>query len=59
MKENKTNPDNWTQEENDRVVGLFKLLMEIDQRNNPEMYKSRNSKEPHIVLDKDGNKITL
>jgi hypothetical protein len=57
--ENKRNPKNWTEEERDRVVGLFKLLLQIDKRQNPDLYKTVRNKQDMTVLDKDGNEVTL
>jgi len=30
----------WTQEERDRVVGCFRILIEMDKKQNPDLYKS-------------------
>ena len=56
---NKKNPDNWTQEERDRVVGLFDLLLKMDKKQNPDKYKNKKTKEQHIILDKDGDEVIL
>lgn len=32
----------WTEEEGKRIVGLFSLLMKIDKRQNPHLYKKSN-----------------
>ena len=55
----KINPESWTEEERDRVVGVFKLLLQIDKRQNPDLYKTVRNKQDMTVLDKDGNEVTL
>jgi hypothetical protein len=55
----KINPESWTEEERDRVVGLFRLLLRIDKRQNPDLYRMAGNKQNRTVLDKDGNEITL
>lgn len=35
---NKKDPNNWTEEERDRVVGVFKILLEMDKKQNPHLY---------------------
>jgi len=55
----KINPESWTEEERDRVVGVFKLLLQIDKRQNPDLYKTVRNKQDMTVLDKDGNEGTL
>jgi hypothetical protein len=57
--EDKSNPKNWTEEERDRVVGLFQLLLKIDKRQNPDLYRTVGDRQNRVVLDKDGNEITL
>jgi len=57
--EDKSNPKNWTEEERDRVVGLFQLLLKIDKRQNPDLYKMAGNKQNRTVLDNDGSEITL
>lgn len=52
----KRDPKNWTEEERDRVVGFFQLLLKIDKRQNPDLYRTTRNM---TVLDKDGNEITL
>ncbi len=34
-----SDPKLWEKEDQDSLLGLFKLLIEIDMRNNPENYK--------------------
>ena len=34
----KRDPKNWTQEELDRVVGVFELLLKMDKKQNPHLY---------------------
>jgi hypothetical protein len=34
----KRNPNNWTQEERDRVVGVFQWLLDQDRKQNPHLY---------------------
>ena len=53
--EDKSNSNNWTDEERDRFVGLFDLLIKMDKEQNPNLYKLPEG----VVLDKDGNHITL
>ena len=58
-KEDKRDLKNWTKEERDRVVGFFNLLLQIDKRQNPNLYKTTRDKRNMTVLDKDGNEIIL
>lgn len=51
----KKNPINWTEEERDRVVGLFDLLIKMDKEQNPDLYKLPKG----VVLDRNGNQVTL
>ena len=53
--EDKQNPTHWTQEERDRIVGLFDLLLKMDKEQNPDQYKLPEG----VVLDKDGNHVIL
>ncbi|MDD4931288.1 MAG: hypothetical protein PHG66_04075 [Candidatus Colwellbacteria bacterium] len=57
--EDKRNPKNWTEEERDRVVGLFQLLLKIDKRQNPDLYKAAKNRQNMTVLDKDGEEVIL
>ena len=57
--EDKKNPNNWTQEERDRVVGFFDLLIKMDKEQNPALYKKRKDGENMVVLDGHGNEVTL
>jgi hypothetical protein len=34
----KKDPNNWNEEERDRVVGVFKILLEMDKKQNPHLY---------------------
>lgn len=45
-KEDKKNPDNWTEEERERVVGVFQILLEMDRKQNPDRYKKPNAQRP-------------
>ena len=51
-KEDKRNPDNWTKEEMDRVVGVFKWLLEQDRKQNPDLYKKVALEEHHNSEEK-------
>jgi hypothetical protein len=53
--EDKKNPKNWTEEERDRVVGLFDLLIKMDKEQNPDLYKLPKG----VVLDGHGDEVTL
>lgn len=44
-KEDKKNPKNWTKEETDRVVAVFKWLLDEDKKQNPHLYKKDDSRE--------------
>ena len=49
--EDKKNPNNWTQEERDRVVEVFQWLLDQDRKQNPHLYTKSysrvgSSKEP-------------
>lgn len=35
----KRKPSEWTQEERDRIVGFFALLIKVDKRTNPHLYE--------------------
>ncbi len=54
----KQNPKHWTQEERDRIVGLFDLLLKMDKKQNPESYKTNKLKDG-VVLDSRGREVTL
>jgi len=53
--EDKKYHTNWTEEERDRIVGLFDLLIKIDKKQNPDLYKLPKG----VALDKDGNQVIL
>ena len=53
--EDKKNPANLTEEERDRVVGLFDLLIKMDKEQNSDLYKLPKG----VVLDGHGNQVTL
>lgn len=57
--EDKINPNNWTKEEGDRMVEVFDLLLKMDKKQNPDLYKERKKGKNMVVLDKDGNEVTL
>ena len=42
----KKNPNNWTQGERDRVVGVFQWLLEQDKKQNPDRYKNTSAQGP-------------
>ena len=52
----KRNLKNWTKEERDRVVGLFEMLIEMDKKQNPDLY---NHKKDRIVINKDEEEVIL
>ena len=52
---NKNNTNDWSKNERDGFVGLFDLLMKMDKKQNPDLYKLPEG----VVLVKDGNHITL
>lgn len=35
----------WTKEERDRIVGFFDLLIKVDKRQNPHLYKKQNERQ--------------
>ncbi len=39
--EDKRNPKNWTEEESDRVVAVFKWLLDQDRKQNPHLYTKK------------------
>ncbi|PIR04732.1 MAG: hypothetical protein COV57_02920 [Candidatus Liptonbacteria bacterium CG11_big_fil_rev_8_21_14_0_20_35_14] len=43
-KKDKKNPKNWTEEERNRVVGFFSLLLKMDRRQNPDRYKRSSAR---------------
>jgi len=45
-KDDKKNPKNWTEEERDRVVGFFSLLLKMDKKQNPDLYKKDSAQRP-------------
>lgn len=53
--EDKKNPNNWTTEERDRIVGFFDLLIKMDKEQNPDLYKLPKG----VVLDGHGREVTL
>ncbi len=53
--QDKRNPDNWTQEERDRVVAVFQWLLDQDKKQNPDNYKLPRG----VVLDQEGNQVKL
>jgi hypothetical protein len=53
--EDKRNTNNWTEEERDGIVGLFDLLIKMDKKQNPDLYKLPKG----VVLDGHGREVTL
>jgi hypothetical protein len=45
-KEDKRNPNNWTKEERDRVVGEFELLLQMDKKQKHDRYKKATAQRP-------------
>lgn len=43
--EDKRNPKNWTQEERDRVVGVFQWLLDQDRKQNSHLYTKKATLE--------------
>jgi hypothetical protein len=43
--EEKKNPNNWTQEERDRVVAVFQWLLDQDRKQNPHLYTKKSTLE--------------
>ena len=43
--EDRKDPKNWTQEEKDRYVAVFKWLLEQDRKQNPHLYAKRTTLE--------------
>jgi hypothetical protein len=43
--EDKKNPKNWTKEETDRVVVVFKWLLDEDKKQNPHLYTKKATLE--------------
>lgn len=43
--EDKRNPNNWTQEERDRVVVVFQWLLDQDRKQNPHLYTKKDTLE--------------
>lgn len=41
----KRDPNKWNQEEKDRIVGAFKILIEMDKKQNPELYRKTPTHE--------------
>jgi len=41
---NKNNTVAWTDEERSRIVGFFALLLKVDRRTNPHLYKKKKVK---------------
>jgi len=58
-KEDKNNSEHWTEEERDRIASFFQLLLKIDKRQNPGLYKTVGNRQNRTVLDNDGNEVTL
>ncbi len=43
--EDKKNHNNWTQEERDRVAGVFQWLLDQDRKQNPHLYTKKATLE--------------
>ena len=43
--EDKRNPKNWTKEESDRVVAVFRWLLDQDRKQNPHLYTKKTTLE--------------
>ncbi len=43
--EDKKNPKNWTKEETDRAVAVFKWLLDEDKKQNPHLYTKKATLE--------------
>lgn len=41
----KKNPENWTKEERDRLVGAFRWLLDQDRKQNPNLYTKKATLE--------------
>lgn len=41
----------WTDEENRNVVGVFKILLDVDKRINPQIYKKENMEKDEEIED--------
>ena len=50
------NPELWEKQDQDNLLGLFKLLLEIDSRKNPENYKP-NPKQSNFKNYESNNNI--
>lgn len=44
----------WNDEERDRIVGFFSLLLKIDRRENPELYENNRETETTEVEEVQG-----
>jgi len=40
MQLNNSSQIDWNDEERDRIVGFFSLLLKVDRRENPELYEN-------------------
>ena len=57
--ENRKNSKNWTKEERDRIVGFFDLLVQMDKKQNPDLYKTKRNNGSMVVLDRHGKEVIL
>ena len=46
-----SDPKLWDTEDQDSVLGFFKLLIEIDMKNNPENYKLKSNQSISISYE--------
>lgn len=46
-----SDPKLWEKEDQDSLLGLFKLLIEIDMKNNPENYKLQSNQTNSISYE--------
>ena len=53
--EDRKQSNNWTEEERDRIVGFFDLLIKMDKKQNPDLYRTPKK----AGLDKDENDAIL
>lgn len=54
-KKSKSNSQKLTKEDISDLAQFFELLMKMDKKQNPHLYKLPKG----VVLDKDGNQVTL
>jgi hypothetical protein len=54
MQSNNSKQQDWSDEERDRIVGFFSLLLNVDRRENPELYENNRETKTTEVKEAQG-----